>query len=70
MACKIVTSSAGEAAILRINAAEIKRVLEKTLVGSAVEATFRVRALTEIADTTTRQLCAISAAVEALRSRR
>ena len=42
---------------------EVDRFLAAALLGSVVEATIRIRALTEVAAATTPQLCAIAAAL-------
>ena len=46
-----------------INPDEVQHLLRAAVVGSAVEVTFRLRALAEIAQVSTAHLCAIAAAL-------
>ena len=52
-----------------VSSAELEELLVAALTGSTVEATIRVRALTEIAASSTSLLCATSAALERLGER-
>lgn len=48
---------------VEINPEEVQHLLTAAVVGSAVEVTFRLRALAEIAQASTAHLCAIAAAL-------